>query len=73
MVYSPWGHKELDMTDQLTFFHAVQGEGYGMSINSVKLSCRSYPADPGMARVEKITSNVNHPDFMTFVGEHPSI
>ena len=44
-----------------------------MSINSVKLSCRSYPADPGMARVEKITSNVNHPDFMTFVGEHPSI
>ena len=43
-----------------------------MSINSVKLSCRSYP-DPGMARVEKITSNVSHPDFMTFVGEHPSI
>ena len=29
-------------------FHAVQGEGYGMSINFVKLSCRSYP-DPGMA------------------------
>ena len=47
MVYSPWGHKELGMTGRLTF-HAVQGEGYGMSINFVKLSCRSYP-DPGMA------------------------
>ena len=40
-----------------------------MSINFVKLSCHSYP-DPGMAR-DKVTSNVSHPFFMTFVDEQP--
>ena len=28
--YSPWGHKELDMTERLTYYTAVEGSVIGI-------------------------------------------
>ena len=33
MGYSPWGHKELDMTEQLTF-DSTRQQGLGSSIST---------------------------------------
>ena len=44
--YSPWGHEELDMTEQLHFYFSLSctGEGNG---NPLQYSCLENPGDGG--------------------------
>ena len=55
-LYSPWGHKELDTTEQLSFSTQKPGEGKG---NPFQYSSLENPKDRGAwwAMVQRVTQS----------------